>query len=263
MANGPDSPVLNRLSGRCFPAKSAILNVLISSLAKRHPIDDTDRDALQTLPVAVQRLIPRDTIASPEGAGTFNIVVDGLIARSKPFRSGTRQITALYLPEDTFGCPTTLEDPAALELHAITEAHIARISAGALFDLARTQPNIALALYQQARRDFVIMEQWAINVGRRDAIRRLAHFLSEMAARFSAAGRNEGKRIFLPLSQQQIADALGLTAIHVNRCLRSLREQKLIGLHRHFVEFLDLDGLHRLGSFQGAYLDADSMLPLT
>ena len=93
-------------------------------------------------------------------------------------------------------------------------------------------------------------------IGRRNAIERTAHFFMELAERLSLVGQATEAEFKCPLSQFVIADALGLTAIHVNRVLRQLRDRKLLTVRKRRVHIHDLSGLRKLSGFQGGYLNA-------
>jgi CRP-like cAMP-binding protein len=95
-----------------------------------------------------------------------------------------------------------------------------------------------------------------VNIGRRSAIERTAHFFMELAERLSLVGLATETEFKCPLSQFVLADALGLTAVHVNRVLRQLRERGLLTLSRGRAQIHDLAELRKLAGFQGDYLNA-------
>ena len=117
-------------------------------------------------------------------------------------------------------------------------------------------PRLGAALLWAASRDEAMVVEHLVSVGRRSAIERTAHFFMELAERLTLIGQASETEFHCPLSQLVLADALGLTAIHVNRVLRQLREQGLLTVRRGRVEIHDLGGLRKLSGFQGGYLNS-------
>lgn len=117
-------------------------------------------------------------------------------------------------------------------------------------------PRLGAALLWATSRDEAMVVEHLVNVGRRSALERTAHFFLELAERLSLIGEATTEEFKCPLSQFVLADALGLTAIHVNRVLRQLREENLLTLRDGTVHIHDLKGLKKLAGFQGGYLAA-------
>ena len=117
-------------------------------------------------------------------------------------------------------------------------------------------PRLGAALLWAASRDEAMVVEHLVNIGRRSALERTAHFFMELAERLSLVGLATEAEFQCPLSQSVLADALGLTGIHVNRVLRQLREQKLLTMKQRTVHIHDLSGLRKLAGFQGGYLNA-------
>jgi CRP-like cAMP-binding protein len=117
-------------------------------------------------------------------------------------------------------------------------------------------PRLGAALLWAASRDEAMVVEHLVNIGRRSALERTAHFFMELAERLTLVGLATETEFACPLSQFVLADALGLTSIHVNRTLRQLREMKLLTLRRRTVTIHDLAGLRKLSGFQGGYLNA-------
>jgi CRP-like cAMP-binding protein len=130
--------------------------------------------------------------------------------------------------------------------------------------VAKEYPAIAEAFWRDCVVDASILSQWVVNVGRRDARMRLAHLLCEVAVRMEQAGLGNRAAFELNVTQTQLADALGLTSVHVNRVLQALRREGLIATRSREVRILDWDRLAALGEFDGVYLetgpDSDNQL---
>ena len=117
-------------------------------------------------------------------------------------------------------------------------------------------PRLGAAILWAASRDEAMVVEHLVNIGRRNALERTAHFFMELAERLSLVGLANEAEFKCPLSQFVLADALGLTAIHVNRVLRKLREEKLLTFHKGSVRIHDLNRLRKLAGFQGGYLNS-------
>lgn len=117
-------------------------------------------------------------------------------------------------------------------------------------------PRLGAALLWAASRDEAMVVEHLVNIGRRSSLERTAHFFMELAERLTLTGQATETEFDCPLSQFVLADALGLTSIHVNRVMRQLREMRLLTLKKGKVQIQDLAGLRKLAGFQGGYLNA-------
>jgi len=139
---------------------------------------------------------------------------------------------------------------------ALTDAIVSPVDGAHIMKCIIDFPRLGAALLWATSRDEAMVVEHLVNVGRRSALERTAHFFLELAERLSLIGAATKEEFKCPLSQFVLADALGLTAIHVNRVLRQLREQNLLTLRDGRVRIHDLKGLKKLAGFQGGYLDA-------
>jgi CRP-like cAMP-binding protein len=141
--------------------------------------------------------------------------------------------------------------------HAIgtlTPGTVAIIPHEVLLDLTQIYPRIARALSHSILVDAATAREWMVRLGRRTAYERTAHLLCELWLRLDAVGLTQGDNFKLPVTQARLADALGLTPVHVNRILKQLRESGLITLHGGTVKITDWDGLRNAGEFTPDYL---------
>jgi CRP-like cAMP-binding protein len=123
-----------------------------------------------------------------------------------------------------------------------------------IIDLAMSRPAIRIAMWIDTLIDSSIFREWVVNVGRRDSRTRISHLLCELATRLKANGHGDGDAFDLPLTQEQLADATGLTAVHTNRTLQKLRREGLIHLNSGSLKILDWDKLREAGDFDELYL---------
>jgi CRP-like cAMP-binding protein len=139
---------------------------------------------------------------------------------------------------------------------AITDAVVSTVDVARMLQTFSEFPRLGTAILWAASRDEAMVVEHLVSVGRRSAIERTAHFFMELAERLNLIGLATETDFKCPLSQYVIADALGLSAIHVNRVLRQLRELKLLTFQLGNVEIHDLAGLKKLSGFRGGYLDS-------
>jgi CRP-like cAMP-binding protein len=144
-------------------------------------------------------------------------------------------------------------------IEALTVAKGAFIPIDAIKDIAFSRPLVGQAMWYETLVDASIFREWTLNVGRRDALTRTAHMLCEFAVRMEAAGLGTKNGFELPMTQAELSDALGLTAIHLNRQLKVLREDQLIAYDKRSVQILDFARLAQVGDFDPRYLHLGDM----
>lgn len=127
----------------------------------------------------------------------------------------------------------------------------------AIQKLAFDRPTVGRAMWYETLVDASIFREWTLNVGRRDSHTRTAHLLCEFALRLETAGLGEQCAYELPMTQEQLADALGLTNVHVNRTLKALSAQGLIERSKRSVKIRDWKRLAAVGDFDSNYLHLD------
>lgn len=176
-------------------------------------------------------------------------VTSGWLARSRTTPDGRRQIMIVFLPGEFCGIKTIFmtRQPDAIE--ALTRATARRIHFRAACQLAARDFAVALHLARQLALDERHLHNWTLRLGRANAEERVAALLLELRHRLLLLGNNAGTRYALPLTQDQIADHVGLTTVHVNRVLRRFRESRMVSIHRGEVLFqenvADLEQLAR------------------
>jgi CRP-like cAMP-binding protein len=171
--------------------------------------------------------------------------------------SGGRQIISFPLPGDFMGLRSVLLRTSDHSFASLTDAVISDVSRQRMIDIFQEFPRLATAILWATSRDEAMVVEHLVNIGRRSAIERLAHLFLELGQRLKMVDLVSSTGFACPLNQYVLADALGLTAIHVNRVLRQLRERELITVKAHQVIIHDLDGLRKLAGYDSAYLDHD------
>jgi len=183
----------------------------------------------------------------------YCLLADGVLARILDAASGSRQITGFYVPGEIPDIRTLVMPSAIFSLEAIGSAHIVRIPRATMHDAIRRFPIFLEALWREASIDATIGSEWLANVGQRPAMPRIAHLFAEIAVRMDTVRGNAFDFPF-PATQIQIAQAAGVSAVHANRSLNTLREQNAMQLRNGLVFVNDWAKLKDLAEFDDGYL---------
>lgn len=221
--------------------------------AHRH-LDEADRSAIVELPMRIRK-VDHGTYLVREGAlpVTCSVLIDGFAFRQKVTGDGSRQIMALCIPGDAVDLQNMFLDVSDHSVQMLTRGTVADLNRSDLQNLALTRPAIGAAIIKTTLVEASILREWVVNVGRRDARERIAHVLCEFAVRLEARGLASGG-FELPMTQEQLADTTGLTAVHVNRVLKGLEADGLISRQRRQIQFPDWRALQQAGDFSRQYL---------
>lgn len=188
------------------------------------------------------------------------ILADGWVCSYKVLPSGTRQIIDFQIPGDFLGLRSILFRAADHNIEPITDIEASEVLASDLLEAFAKTPRLATAVLWAASRDEAMVVEHLVDIGRRNAVERTAHFLLELGARLKLVRLGSIAGYACPLSQYLLSDALGLSAVHINRVLRELRERGLLTFRSGQVTFDDFDRLVALADFDRAYLDHDGPL---
>lgn len=215
-----------------------------------------DRRALAEIATAPRSLKAGVDLVS-EGVLTdsIDLLTGGWACRYKLTRQGARQITRLVVPGDVCNLDSFMLDKVNFGVRTLTPAIAVSLPRDRAQALAAERPGVARAFTWFTIVENAILGEWALSLGRQSARERLAHFLCEMSTRLGGARENKAS-FELPVTQEQIADVIGLTPIHVNRTVRRLREEGLIVVEERRVTVPDMAELRRAGGFDGSYLHA-------
>lgn len=227
----------------------------VTKLNQSIRLDDADLAALAQLldrKAVVKKA--KDIIVEGYQYKALYVVETGFAIRYKLLHNGKRQIVNVVLPGDIIGFPACFYEYAVFSVTAIDRMSLHYVPLEAFTDLCLRRANIATALVWFAARETAIYAEHIIDAGRREPLERLAHFLLEMLARLQAVGCASANSFEMPLSQEGIGDAVGLSAPHVNRMLAELKSEGLIAMNGHEVRILDMPALQILGEFRPGYL---------
>jgi CRP-like cAMP-binding protein len=234
---------------------------LIAKLATRSDIDTNDRAAIRALPFTVRTVeAPAYLVREGEKSRAHcTIILSGFAMRQKLAMSGARQIVSFHLAGDFIDLQQLFLTVADHNVQALTRMIVADVSRAALQELTLTHPNIARAVWIDGLVDASIYREWVLNVGRRDARAKIAHVLCEFGVRMKAAGIAQDSDYDLPMTQEQLGDAVGLTAVHVNRTLKALVADGIVSIERRHVRVRNWDLLMAAGDFSALYLHLDQV----
>src|SRR5690348_404547 len=199
----------------------------------------------------------RDVISEGDQPRHVHLVLDGWACRYKQLPDGKRQIVALFVPGDFCDVNVYILKSMDHSIGAITRLKVAMITPDEMNELTAERPRITQALWWHELVTAAVQREWTLNFGQRSAYERLGHLLIELYLRLATVGRAHDGRCDFPLTQNDLADATGLTSVHVNRTLQELRRDGLIELERKQLQILDMDRLIDAAMFNPNYLHLD------
>ncbi len=197
----------------------------------------------------------QDLVHQGQSGQAAYILSEGWVCSYKIQADGSRQIVDFQIPGDFLGLRSVLLRTSDHSFEPIENIQAAEVLASDLLQAFAETPRLATAILWAASRDEAMVVEHLVGIGRRDADARMAHFLLELGSRLSLVGIGSREGYDCPLTQSHLADALGLSAVHVNRVLRQLRERGLVTFREGRVTFHDLGRLADLAEFDSGYLD--------
>jgi CRP-like cAMP-binding protein len=230
-------------------------NRFVEKMSGLADLSAADVAALEAITARPRRYAARkDLIREGDETGSMFVVLEGWICRYKILPHGGRQIMAFLIPGDA--CDLHIKLLAQMDhcIQAITPAQVATVTRDEMQAMMDEHPNIARAMYTGQLVDEGIMRAWIVSMGRRSSIERVAHLICELYLRVRAIGLAHDGEFTLPLSQMVLADALGMTPVHINRVLKELRLTGAMALKRGSVAILDPVKLVQIAGFDENYL---------
>ncbi len=222
-------------------------------------LDDADRQAAFALGEAPVDL-PRHAVLRRESEPPRHIYIllSGWVGSSVLLPGGERQIVKFHLPGDLLGTPSMCLAQAADTLTALTAVTISRVPVAAFGALFASSPRFAASMFLSVQRERVALMDRLAAIGRTSALARVAALLLDIDDRLRVAGIADGEGFELPVTQEQIGDYLGLTAVHVNRVFRQMVEGELIARDRQRIVLLDAPRLRSMSARQQRVMSRDS-----
>ena len=196
----------------------------------------------------------RPVVSDGQRATDCCLVADGFCVRSKTIADGKRQILSIHIPGEIPDLMSLFLHVMDHDLLTLTPCTLGFISHDTLQRLHQRRPNVAEIFWRDTLIDAAMFREWIVNVGQRPAPARLAHVMTELRERLKVIGRADGNSFEMPLTQEQIGEALGITAVHANRVIKQLRQEGVVDFHRGRVTVLDEAKFQELADFDRRYL---------
>jgi CRP-like cAMP-binding protein len=196
----------------------------------------------------------KDLVVAGRPCRTFFLNHNGWLFRYKILHNGDRQIVDFILPGQIFGLQACFFKASLYSIATVTDAAVSAVPLEAVDSVFERDLPLAKALFWSAVCEAAIVGEHLIDAARRSACERVSHLMLELFVRLKTTGQTDGMSFNMPLTQELIGDALGLTTVHVNRTLRSLREDGLIRMSNKCVTILDFDAVSLLADFDNSYL---------
>lgn len=233
-------------------------NAVVRKLSRYLDMTDGERAAVESWCQTPSKYRARQFLVK-EGDRPDNVrmLLTGWACGFVDTKGGKRQIVGLLLPGDICDGHASLLRRADHNVALLTDASVASVSPQRLARTTADHPRLAQALWWSSQLDEGITRHWLVNVGRRDAVSRTAHLLCELWVRAQMIGLIPAGQLIVPLTQQDLADALGMTSVHMNRVIRVLREAKLITFCNRELTLTNFDALARRAEFDPTYLQLE------
>ena len=236
-------------------SNQSALSRFVSRLLRRSALDAEEQNAILGLSSQTQQFRTNFDIVTPgETVRHSCLIAHGFAARYDQMADGQRQLTAFHIEGDMCDLHSAVCPTAAWGMLALTTTTVLQVPHAEITQIASDYPAIALAFWRDGTVDASILAKWVGNLGRRDARARVAHLLCETGLRMELAGLASRDHFWFDITQSNLADAVGLTAVHVNRTLQALRAKGLIRTLSHTIYVDDWGRLADVAEFDPDYL---------
>lgn len=231
------------------------LGIFVRKLLSHSRISTDDQAAIAELPFSLRTLEPNAYILNEgERAQICPVILSGFAYRQKTSADGGRQIVALKIPGDPLDFQSLYLDRADHNLQALTKVELAIFSLQDLEKLVAPRPSLARAVFVDILIEASIGREWLLNIGRRNALSRLAHLLCELHYRVGQISGENLESFDVPLTQEQLADLLGLTPVHINRTIKALENMGAVKRVNRRLTVGDVRTLRQIAEFSDIYL---------
>jgi CRP-like cAMP-binding protein len=230
-------------------------NPLIRKLERFVRLSAEDKEALIGISDRTRHVERHaDIIRDGEQPDYVSLIMEGIACRYKLSENGERQIVAYLVPGDLCDIHIFILKQMDHSIGALTPITMIDISRQAMLDLLRSRPALTEALWWSSLVDSATLREWIFNVGMRTSYERTAHLLCELFVRLETVGLTDGIRGQVPLTQEELSDAVGVGRTHVNKTLQELQDDGLVELRRSSIEITDIKRLMQAGGFSANYL---------
>lgn len=232
-----------------------MIDPLFLNLEQHDILTDEERGILRRIVVRERRFAAgEDLVVEGSRPGYSSLLVDGFAARYKLTAEGTRQITAIHVPGDFVDLHAFLLKTMDHGVVALSTCHVGLSDHADLKTVTERHPHLTRMLWLDTLVHGSIHRAWIVAMGRRSKASHLAHILCELYVRLGVVRRTDGWSFHLPLSQGEMADVLGLSLVHMNRVIQTLRRERLISWTNQTITILDWERLKDVAEFDPTYL---------
>ncbi len=232
--------------------------MIAAHLLKLRKRDEISRDEEQAIRDAISetRDVAADKTIMKAGVevSSSTLLLEGMMCRYKDLQDGQRQITELHVAGDFVDLHGFTLKCLDHNVMALTPCRIAVVPHDRLQDITERFPHLTRVYWFSTNLDAAIHREWELSLGRRDAMSRIAHLFCELFVRLEIVGLTDKNSFDFPLTQNDVAECLGLTSVHVNRTLKELRKRELIELAGRRLTILDRPSLEAVAEFDLSYL---------
>jgi CRP-like cAMP-binding protein len=232
-----------------------VIEAHLSKLRARDELSEEEERAIRGA-VSEVREFPADKtiIRAEQELSASTLLLDGLMCRYKDLRDGQRQITELHVAGDFADLHSMTLKRLDHNVMTLTPCRAAIVPHDRLKAITEQHPHLTRLYWFSTNMDAAIHREWAVSLGRRAALSRVAHLFCELYVRLEIVGLADDTGYALDLTQTDLAECLGLTSVHINRTLKELRERGLVEFRGGRVTVHDRAGLERAAEFNPSYL---------
>ncbi|BCM18894.1 Crp/Fnr family transcriptional regulator [Mesorhizobium sp. J8] len=232
-----------------------MLESLYLNLGQHDALSDEEK-ALLTSTLSIEKYVGTgEDIVSEGTRPTYStLIIDGFAARYKVLEDGGRQFTSLQVPGDFVDLHAFLLKTMDHGITALSPCHVAAAEHSKLKTITEQAPHLTRLLWLDTLVDGAIHREWIVAMGRRSKLSHLAHLICELFVRLQVVKKTRDMSFYLPLSQAQLADVLGLSVVHMNRVIGTLRRMNVINWTNHMITILDWERLVTIAEFDPTYL---------
>jgi len=236
------------------------MNPLINRVAHYADVGIERFEGLISLPHKIEfRKAGQEIVSEGEVVDFVFIIESGWAIRFDLLDDGRRQILNFMLPGDCFDMMSLTSAKSDHSVSAATDVTLRRLKASDFLSAIRNEPALAAAFWWVAVQEEAILREQIIRVGRRSAKERVGHLVLELNRRVAASSGKLESFLYLPVPQSLLADALGLSVVHISRTLTKLKAENLIRTSHDGIQILDRERLEQVSNFDSRYLHLEKL----
>ncbi len=228
---------------------------LIRKLAQLGPLSEQERELLGAVSLEVRHVEAQQVLIQDGIAGSHcHLLLDGIAYRYRMTDGCRRHILSFHVAGDILDLASLLLGKLDYDIGLLTQGSVALIPHAVILSWMERLPRLGQLLWRDTLLDAAILGEWVVNVTQRTAHARIAHLLCELTTRMRVADPAKGTACNLPVTHLDLADATGLSSVHVSRILRDLRDQELLTRRESSLVVRDWEGLKRIAEYDQTYL---------